>query len=180
MATPILANSCASATTAAESRFRVEILPRASWRVARVMALDTAAAAVVQRVAEMTWHGATFFAVDTGSGPGDGDTASAAGPGDGAAADMHLRGPSGTPTRLSAELEGADLVVMVATADDGASAAAAIGVAAALRGIMTAGLILDGGPHTDQVVSALRPYARVLMVTRDEYDVAEVLHALRA
>ena len=166
---PILASSCAVATTAAEARFRVDILPRTSWRAARVIALDPTAGAVLDRVAEQAWNGARFFGLDGGAGPGDGD-----------ALDMALFTPDGRPTPLSAELTDADLVVMVAANDDGAVAAAAIGTAASLRGIMTAGVILDAGPHTDAVASALRPYARVLLITRDEYDVVEVLRALRA
>jgi hypothetical protein len=160
---PTLLNSCARAATAAEARFRLPILERSSWRVTRVVALDDAAAAAVRRIAEQPWHGARFFTAEFGDGP-----------------DVVLNGIGGSPSRLSAELDGADLVVLVAAADDGARAASMIGMACNLRGIMTAGLILDEGPRTDQVVSALRPYARVLMVTGDEHDVAEVLLALRA
>jgi hypothetical protein len=45
---------------------------------------------------------------------------------------------------------------------------------------MTAGLILGDRAEVSEAVSALRPYARVLMVTEDEDDVAAVLTALRA
>jgi hypothetical protein len=45
---------------------------------------------------------------------------------------------------------------------------------------MTAGLILGDRLDVAAAVSALRPYARNLMVTDDEDDVAEVLTALRA
>jgi hypothetical protein len=45
---------------------------------------------------------------------------------------------------------------------------------------MTAGLILGGAAEVAAAVSALRPYARNLMVTEDEDDIAEVLTALRA
>ncbi|HZO96716.1 MAG TPA: hypothetical protein VFB42_05025 [Gaiellaceae bacterium] len=75
------------------------------------------------------------------------------------------------------ELADADLLLMVATAGDGADAAAALARACAERGIMTAGLIVG---EAAEAVTALRPYARVLMVTEDERDVAEVLTALRA
>jgi hypothetical protein len=74
----------------------------------------------------------------------------------------------------------ADLVIMVATSDDGAEAAAAIARACADRGITTAGLILGEGLEVGAAVSALRPYARILMATDDEDDVFEVLTALRA
>ena len=45
---------------------------------------------------------------------------------------------------------------------------------------MTAGLILGERLDVTAAVSALRPYARNLMVTEDEDDVAAVLTALRA
>jgi hypothetical protein len=45
---------------------------------------------------------------------------------------------------------------------------------------MTAGLILGERLDVSAAVSALRPYARNLMVTEDEDDVAAVLTALRA
>jgi len=69
---------------------------------------------------------------------------------------------------------------MVATADANGDAAASIARAASERGIMTAGLILGEQVDVAAAVSALRPYARNLMVTNDEDDVAEVLRALRA
>jgi hypothetical protein len=160
---PILLNSCARAATAAEARFRLPILERSSWRATRVVALDAAAAEVVRGVAAERWHGARFFS----AGPSD-------------EVDLALTGTDGSTSHLSAELDGADLVVLVVTADNGADAASVIGMACNLRGIMTAGFILNEGPDTGRVVSALRPYARVLMVTRDEHDVADVLLALRA
>jgi len=78
------------------------------------------------------------------------------------------------------DLTDTDVAVMVATADADAGAAAAIAQACAARGIMTAGLILGDPLEVAAAVSALRPYARNLMVTDDEDDVAEVLTALRA
>ena len=80
----------------------------------------------------------------------------------------------------SVDLEDVDAVVMIATADADAAAAAALAEACFERGIMTAGLILGEGSAVADAVSALRPYARNLMVTEDEEDVAEVLIALRA
>jgi hypothetical protein len=78
------------------------------------------------------------------------------------------------------DLADTDVAVMVATAGADAGAAAAIAHACAARGIMTAGLILGDPLEVAAAVSALRPYARNLMVTDDEDDVAEVLTALRA
>lgn len=85
-----------------------------------------------------------------------------------------------TDGRLAKELADADLAIMIATADADGQAASAIAHTCAERGIMTAGLILGERLEVAAAVSALRPYARNLMVTDDEEDVAEVLTALRA
>jgi hypothetical protein len=82
--------------------------------------------------------------------------------------------------RVTEELADADVAIMIATPDADADAASAIAQACAQRGIMTAGLILGERADVAAAVSALRPYARNLMVTNDEDDVAAVLTALRA
>lgn len=79
-----------------------------------------------------------------------------------------------------AGLEDVDVVVMIATADADEDVAAALARECVERGIMTTGLILGERLDVAAAVSALRPYARNLMVTNDENDVAEVLTALRA
>jgi hypothetical protein len=120
-------------------------------RSALILGLDAAAYGVVDRVAERPWGAARFF-----------------------------HGDQLTGDALERELDDADVAIMVATADADGDAAAAIARAAWERGIMTAGLILGEQPAVAGAVSALRPYARNLMVTNDEDDVAEVLRALRA
>ena len=74
----------------------------------------------------------------------------------------------------------ADVAIMVATADARAETASAIARACASRGIMTAGIVLGDRLEVEAAVAALRPYARNLMSTEDEDDVAAVLTALRA
>jgi hypothetical protein len=167
---PILLNSCARAATAAEARFRIDA-PIVPSRATRVVALDKGAEPVVRRVAEQHWSGARFF---TCKSPALLAQSS------GHVADIVLRCIDGSESRLSEELTGADVAVMVATANDGATAASAIGDACTLRGIMTAGLVLADGHEAGAAVSALRPHARVLIVTHDELDVSEMLAALRA
>jgi hypothetical protein len=81
---------------------------------------------------------------------------------------------------IAKELVDADVAIMVATAQADGEAAAVLAGACAERGIMTAGLILGERLEVAASVSALRPYARNLMVTGDEDDVAAVLTALRA
>ena len=83
-------------------------------------------------------------------------------------------------SRLAKELADVDLAIMIATGDANGEAASAIARVCAERGIMTAGLILGEQLEVAAAVSAIRPYARNLMVTDDEEDVAEVLTALRA
>jgi hypothetical protein len=73
-----------------------------------------------------------------------------------------------------------DLVVMVGTAEADGESAAAIAGACFERGIMTEGLVVGDRADLGAAVAALRPYARNLMATHDEDDVAEVLTALRA
>jgi hypothetical protein len=87
---------------------------------------------------------------------------------------------AGDGADLAGELANADVAIIIATADADADAAAAIARTCVERGIMTAGLILGDRVEVAAAVSALRPYARNLMVTDDEEDVAEVLTALRA
>jgi hypothetical protein len=79
------------------------------------------------------------------------------------------------PARLDDDLRGADFVMMIATGNDGAAAASAIGHACALRGITTAGIVLGIGYESDAAVTALRPHARVLLVTADQQDIVEIL-----
>ena len=120
-------------------------------RSALILALDAPAGEVVDRVAERPWGAARFFHADAMS-----------------------------PEQLVGEIEQSDVAIMVATADADAAAAEAIARACVERGIMTAGLILGEQLAVAGSVAALRPYARNLMVTNDEEDVAEVLRALRA
>ena len=169
---PTLLNSCARAASAAEARYRIDV-PIAPSRGTRVVALDQGAEPVVRHVAGLEWARARFFTCPPTTPPANGNGE--------VAADVTLRSVvDGATSRLSAELTGADVAVMVATANDGAEIAAAIGDACTLRAIMTAALVIADGHDTDAAVAALRPYARVLMVTHDEHDVSEVLTALRA
>jgi hypothetical protein len=165
---PILLNSCARAATSAEARFRIH-RPIAPTRATRVVALDDAALVAVRQAAREPWAGARFFVAPS--------LAVAA-----RATDIVLTSVDDTESWLSAELAGADVAVMVATSNEGAGMASAIGNACTLRGIMTAGIVISGGNGhaADAAVAALRPHARVLLVTQDEDDVVEVLTALRA
>lgn len=159
--TPILANSCALAATAAESRYRIDA-PIAPSRGARVVALDAGAAEAVSRVAAKEWATARFLTCDPAAGG------------------LELLGVGGAVVDLDEQLANADVVVMIASADTAADGASALGRACWERGIMTAGLVLGDGLQAQQAVAALRPHARVLLPAADESDVTELLSALRA
>ena len=69
---------------------------------------------------------------------------------------------------------------MVATTEADGAAATTIGEACTVRAIMTAGLVIGEPQPSATTVAALRPHARVLLVSGDEHDVVELLTALRA
>lgn len=165
---PTLLHSCARAATAAEARFRVDY-PNSTTRATRIVALDDEAARVVERISGQPWSGAHFLTFKESTSGADASRS-----------DAILRSLDGAETRLSDELDGADVAVMIATADRGAEAASIIGKACAVRGIMTAGLVVGNGGGLDDAVNALRPYSSVLVVSADEDYVPEMLGALRA
>jgi len=159
---PTLLSSCALATTAAEARYRITA-PAFARRSSRVIALDRQSRGIVRDMGGRSWGGGHFLVFESAL-PDD--------------ALLRHAGTGGTAL-LSEELDGADTVVMVASAGANAEAASIIGDAAAARGIMSAGLVLPDGAGVNKVVAALRPNAMVLVVLRDVADVPEVLSALR-
>ena len=166
---PILANSCAMAATAAEARYRIDAKPQPP-RSTSVVALDEGAMAVVRELAGQEWNAARFLGcVDDAEGDGAGEFA-----------DLQLCTVDGESVRLSEELARADFVMMIATDGRGAAAAATIGDACTLRGIMTAGLLVGADGEPGAALTALRPNARVLLVTGDERDATELLAAVGA
>ena len=163
---PILANSCALAATAAEARFRIDAKPQTP-RTTSVVALDDGAMVLVRELAGQEWNAARFLGLPDGSPAGE-------------YADLQLRTVDGEAVRLSDELARADFVMMIATEGGGAAAATTIGDACTLRGIMTAGLVVGTNGGSGPALTALRPNARVLLVTGDEQDATELLAAVGA
>jgi hypothetical protein len=168
-ARPILGSSCARATTAAEMRYRID-RPIRGRRGARIVGLDTGADAIVERISHEQWGHARFFTL----------AATVGDVGDRGSESVTLRDTDGGTSSLLAELEDADVVIMVATTESDAAAATIIGAACTVRGIMTAGLVIGERGSVGGTVAAVRPHARVLMVSGDERDVIDVLTALRA
>ena len=166
---PTLLNGCARAATATEARFRINA-PDPAPRATRVVALDPGAAALIRRAAQRHWQGAVFFTYEPGSSRLDGD---------GRPPEIVLRAPDGSQARLGEALDGADMTVMVATAEDGAAAASVLGEICGHMGIQTTGLVFGEG-RAAKVVSILRRHVRVLLVSGDEDDAPELLTAQRA
>jgi hypothetical protein len=157
----------ARAASADEARYRIST-PLAPARNARVIALDERAATVARRIANGPWAAAGFYTCDVTPGRTD-EPADA----------LPLRDLDGATTTLADVLADTDVVVVLATDDSGRAQAAAIGRACGARAIMTAGLVLGDGFEAEDAVAALRPYARVLLLSADESDVFELLTALR-
>ena len=171
---PTMLGSCAKAATAAEARFRVDY-PNSRERASRIVALDEESAAVMRRIAEEPWKGAHFLTYVS-------KTSGAKGL-DSLPVDASLKAVDGSKVRLNEELTGADVVVMIAAAGSASDAAAVIGNACFVRGIMTTGLIVARGGDrrgVERTVAALRPYAAMLVVSTSEEYVPEMLTALRA
>jgi hypothetical protein len=166
---PILGSSCARATTAEEMRYRID-RPIRGRKGARIIGLDAGAEAIVEQISRRPWGHARFLSLAEPVGD----------VGDRGSDSVALRACDGEMSSLLAELDDADVVVMVATTDADAAAATIIGAACTVRAIMTAGLVIGDRARIDSAVAALRPHARVLMVTGDERDVIDLLTALRA
>jgi hypothetical protein len=170
---PILGNSCARATTAAEMRYRID-RPIRGREGARVIALDEGAAAIAARIAEHRWNSARFYKL----------AAPVLDVGEGGSQSVMLRpvsaGGNGHRPTLLDELDDADVVVMIATTGSDPAAATIIGAACTVRAITTAGLVVGEQAAVADTVAAIRPHARVLAVSSDEQDVVDVLTALRA
>jgi hypothetical protein len=126
---------------------------------------------IVRDLADRHWQGGHFLVLDHAAGNH---------------AELRLKDETlRAGASLGAELDGADVAVMIATAaatPASALAAKAIGDECAFRGIMSAGFVLTGEAGADSVrdvVTVLRPNAMVLVVLHERGDIAEALAALR-
>lgn len=170
---PTMLSSCARAATAAEARFRVPY-PNSLARKVRIFALDAAAAEAMYGITEDPWHGAHFLTLGA-TGHVDADRTRAE--------DLPLSHPDGTAARLDEELQGADIVVLLATQGTAEGAAEVIARECFERRITCAGLALGlghGQKALDRVVNAMRGFTRVLVVAEDADYIPAMLTALRA
>lgn len=164
---PTLLSSCALAATAAEASFRVPY-PNSVPRQSRVIALDAGAQQIMLDIVDGPWRAAHFLTL----APKQPDVSPN---------EVLLRDVDGGNRLYSAEVEDADLVVLVATTSDGAREAEIIGRVARARAVMTAGVVMPAHAHmADSVVAAMRPSAAVLVIASGDDYLAAMLTAMRA
>jgi hypothetical protein len=165
----------ARVTSAAEARFRINY-PNSQPRAVKVIALDAASEKLVDDIAKDKWNRAAFFTASAFSeSPAAGDRFSMQG---------WLSDLAGRTKDLIAEIDSADLVVMVASAGASADAASIIGEACWLRKVMTTGLIVGSAAQSDaalaKTLAQLRPHTQMLVIASDDDYIKDMLTALRA
>jgi hypothetical protein len=161
--------------SAAEARFRIDA-PNSKPRAIKIIALDAPAERVVRRLAQAKWNQASFFTASAFAGaPAQGKDFSMTG---------WLSDVAGRTKSLIDEVASADLVVMVATAGENASAAAILGEAASAKRINTTGLIVGANGVSDEALSKtlaqLRPWSLMLVIASTDDYIEDMLVALRA
>jgi hypothetical protein len=162
-------------SSAAEAKFRID-RPNSQPRAIKVIALDTQSERIVKDLAQSQWQQASFLTASAFSGaPRQGERFSVGG---------WLNDLAGRTKDLVDEVNSADLVVMVATAGENATAAAIIGEACAVKHVMTTALILGGGASSDETISKmlaqLRPHVMMLVISSADEYIKDMLTALRA
>jgi hypothetical protein len=162
----------ARVTSTAEARYRIDA-PNSRPRAIKVIALDSISEAVVKKLAQDRWAHASFLT--TLSAPPRGKKFSMSG---------WLGDLAGHTKSLIDEIDSADLVVMIASAGENAEAATIIGEACSLKRVMTTALVVAPATASDaalsRTLSALRPWALMLVVAAAEEYIADMLVALRA
>lgn len=165
----------ARATTAEEARFRIDY-PNSRPRKSRIIALDSAGLEVLQTMARQHIGSDAHFLRYVGMKSASDSLKML--PVDAVLEDIH-----GNEVNLADEIADADVVVMMTTAGASAEAAEVIGNACFVRNKMTTGLVLNSGDvsATDlaRTLTAMRPFAAMLVVSSGNEYVAEMLSALR-
>jgi hypothetical protein len=148
------ASESARVMTAKESRYRITA-PNSLPRAVRIVALDARSDGIIADLVPLPWGNARFF-----------------------------RSPHVGTTEFAHAIDGADLLVMIATAGADARAATTIGPACRrLRVTTTAVVVADPGvaqPALAATLARLRPHTSMLVTTSSAGYIADMLTALRA
>ena len=85
--------------------------------------------------------------------------------------------------RLIADIDGADLVLMLVSAGGNAEAAATIGAACSARRVMTHTVVVRAAAATDEAISKtlaqVRPWSMMVVVVNDDDYVDDILKSFR-
>ncbi|NLS04244.1 hypothetical protein HGP14_12855 [Rhizobium sp. P32RR-XVIII] len=165
----------ARATTAEEARFRVNY-PNSKPRKSRIIALDAEGLEALEKLTSASsWPGAHFLRYVEAKGASDSLHM--------LPVDAVLEDRDGKRVNLADEIADADVIVMVTTAGASAEAAEVIGNACFVRSKMTTGLVLNSTdvPAEDlaRTLTAMRPFAAMLVISKGDEYVPEMLSALR-
>lgn len=178
-------------TTAREAAFRVQY-PNSSPRLIKVIALDRAAGNVVAGLSRRTWNRAVFFnslsfpqPQFSPSQPTQSQSTQSKGAvGSKDSMQAWLGDVAGHASDLVAEIDSADIIVVVASPGTDAQAASIIGEACRLRHKTMIGLILQTAGVSDEALSrtllGMRPLATMLVVANGSEYIEEMLAAMRA
>lgn len=165
----------ARVTTAQEARFRIDY-PNSRPRAARIIALDEAAEAALHELEGQEWNDAHFLRYI--------EAVPAADTLQMLSIDAVVRDQAGKKRSLVEEIENAQVIVMVTSAGTDARAAEVIATACFVRNKLTTGLVLaDHRVETGDLartLTALRPYAAMLVVSSGAEYIGAMLTALRA
>ena len=172
----MILSESARVTTAHEAAFRVQY-PNSTPRLIKVIALDPEAGRVVAELSRKSWNRAVFFSSLT-------FPAASGAVGDKTKMQAWLGDVAGHASDLVAEIDSADIVVVLASPGTDASAATIIGEACRLRHKTMIGLILQTTSVSDEALSrtllGMRPLASMLVVASGNDYIEEMLHAMRA
>jgi hypothetical protein len=162
----------ARVTTAAEQRYRIDA-PNALPRRVKVVALDTTSARLVDRLSKRPWLNASFLAPP--------DDKAAASPATGSLMDW-MHSVAGEAQDLIDDVDGTDVMVIIAHAEAHAHPAIPIGEACAVCGIPVVGIVIQDGdtPPALETVNALRPFTTMLVMASSEDYVEAMLSAFNA
>ena len=160
-------------SSAAEARYRIDA-PNSKPRAVKVIALDSPSERVIKDLSQRQWNRASFFTASAfGGTPKQGESFSG-----------WLSDLAGRTHNLIEEVNGADLVVMIAAAGENAEAASIVGEACSAKRVMTTALVLGGTDVPDETLSKtlsqLRPWSLMLVIASAEEYIADMLTALRA
>ncbi len=176
MEADLILSESARVTTAHEAAYRVQY-PNSRPRLIKVIALDQEAGGLVTELSKKVWNRAVFFSSLSFPKPA-GEIATKGN------MEAWLGDVAGHACDLVAEIDSADIVVVIASPGTDAQAATIIGEACRIRHKSMIGLILQTAGVSDAQLSrtllGMRPLATMLVVASGSDYVEEMLHAMRA